>query len=147
MEMWFASFKTLFRCAHLLCLFISSPTYFPFFHSFSLPMLRPASPSPAVYLLTLTVCAVNNWWSSLTQRVTGPGENVSPISLFIYKSIFKFSWSEKPPQVFIVACESMGGSSPTASVVRFVATSAPVTMSGLMLAVWLTAGQREEREA
>lgn len=33
-----------------------------------------ASPSPAVSLLTLSMCAVNNWWSSPTQRVTGPRE-------------------------------------------------------------------------
>lgn len=77
--------------------------------SFS-PSLLPTSlsASPAVFLLTLTRCAVNNWWSSLTQRVTGPRENVSPISLFIHKFIFKSSQSEELPQPFIQVQGSMG---------------------------------------
>lgn len=77
--------------------------------SFS-PSLSPTSlsASPAAFLLTLTMCAVNNWWSSLTQRVTGLRENVSPISLFIHKSIFKSSQSEGPPQPFFQVQGSMG---------------------------------------
>lgn len=73
-----------------------SLSYFLFHPSLSLSL--PPSPSPAVYLLTLTVWPVNNWWFSLTQRVAGPGENVSLISLFIYTPIFKLSRSVKLPQ-------------------------------------------------
>lgn len=105
------------------------------------------SPSPAVFLLTLTMCAVNNWWSSLTQRVTGPRENVSPISLFIYNiSLSPVSLRNHHKRLFKCrdwwACSSL-----TVPVMQFVAAAAPETMSGLMLPVWLTAGQREEREA
>lgn len=86
--------------------FLHSLSSLPFSCSSSLspPTLTPTSPSPAVYLLALTVCAVNNWWSSLTQRVTGPRENVSCLYLFIYQSIFKYGQSEGPrAPVFIPA--------------------------------------------
>lgn len=77
--------------------------------SFSTSLLPTSlSASPAVFLLTLTMCAFNNWWSSLTQRVTGPRENVSPISLFIHKFIFKSSQSEELPRPFIQVQGSMG---------------------------------------
>lgn len=110
--MWFVSCET--RLFSLLPLsFNLSLSYVAFSCSVSLPILRPTSPSPAGYLLTLSVCAVNNWWSSTTQRVTGPGENMSPISFFIYKFIYKFNRSEKTnAQVFIQARGSMGMKQP-----------------------------------
>lgn len=76
--------------------------------SFRLSLPPCSSSSPAVFLLTLTMCTVNNWWSSLTQRVTGPRENVSPVSLFIYGSIFKSTQSQNPPRPFIEAQTLIG---------------------------------------
>lgn len=82
----------------LISFFKFLPLSLSFFLSFLSPSTYPLAHSflPAVYLLTLTVCAVNNWWSSLPQRVTGLGENVSPISLFILWFVFKLCQSQTP---------------------------------------------------
>lgn len=85
------------------------------------------SASPAVYLLILTVSTVNNWWSPLAQRVTGPGEMSHPF-LYLYSSLslssvsvrrrhrclffFLFFWSvaingmKQPDRVHCSGCNS-----------------------------------------
>lgn len=74
--------------------------------SFSYNLSLSLSPSPPSlsWGFTLPCClsphpryvSVNNWWSSPTQRVTGPRENVSRMCLFIYCSVFTPSHPEKP---------------------------------------------------
>lgn len=79
---------------------------------------------------------------SLTQRVTGPGENVSPVSLFIFLSIFESNEPEKGSDRWQGAVSAFFSFS-----LQLVVAASPVSTIGLKLPVCLTAGQREEREA
>lgn len=90
--------------------------------SLTLPCcLPPHSPS---------MCAVNNWWS--VSKGNRSQRNVSPISLFIYQSIFKHCPFEKPLRFFtgvagidwLIPAQQWPSSSSAAA-------AAPMTMSGL----------------